>query len=394
MNNSVSMDFIGEPLHPFARVLFTFICVLVLFCGVCGNGFLLLVLATQKTLWRVHNIFIANLALADLLVICSTLPFLLADLVLGYYPVTGKTHCQVNGLMLCVCYSASSLSLICISFNRYMKVCHAQMFITFFSCKKNALLCGGMWLVAFILNAPLLIGNPPYGPYGYDKGSHICNARPNPGILDYGTMGMATHLVFPFIAIFYFNYAIFRYWKQSQIKFQGESQGISRSIFTNASYDNATIPHNQTNLQSNAVTASDQEAGDFITRNSLHASTNSLSQKKDAKAKSRMTASEMALIRSLLVISICLFVLYTPFAICIVINLFAHVPAELIVLDTLFLFINCAINWVIYGVMNTSFSKAYMNTLHCIMHLGQVGDKKQNSNITESIDFNLSTETD
>ena len=76
-------------------------------------------------------------------------------------------------------------------------------------------------------------------------------------------------------------------------------------------------------------------------------------------------SSEVALVRSLLVISICLFVLYLPFAITVLLTFFLKddVPPELPVTSTLLLLVNCAVNWIIYGVMNTAYRHAYVTTL-------------------------------
>lgn len=373
-SNISSTTFIGLEMHPAARVVFTYVCSLVLTCGVLGNGFLLLVLGSQRTLWQVHNIFIANLALADLVVVSSSMPYLFGDLVLGYHPVVNDVHCQVNGFFLCLSYSVSVISLVCISFNRYMKVCHSGLFSKLFSIKKNIGFCVGMWLLSCALNSPLLAGYPSYG---YDKSAHMCQARAGKE-LNYGTLIMATHLVLPGFAIGYFNYAIFRYWRQSQARIQGKGKrNISterdaaeniRKSKPNKSVHLSTIIFNRA-AQSHAGLASNKsESSLTIGMSSCSNAGSTASLQKAAAAvnkpnKNRLTATEMALIRSLLVISICLLVLYTPFAICIVVEYFVLVPAEIVMIGALFLCTNCAINWIIYGAMNTSFRQAYVLTL-------------------------------
>lgn len=382
---------------------------LVLFCGIVGNGFLLVVLGTQRSMWQVHNVFIANLALADLVVVCTGPPFVTMDFVLGYYPVANDFHCQVNGFVVCLSYSVSVLSLVSISFNRYMKVCHSQLFLRLFSLKKSIAACGLLWLAALILNIPLLAGKPPYG---YDKGSHHCSARSQARSLDYGTLAMSTHLVFPTFAIAFFNIAIFRHWRQSTKRLQtnrpdnvtksgatqkafsksaharnekqtnlGNIQGTSlQSIDNENLYAQHTIPEIKVDF-SESSTSSQLDLVQFASSASPKGSLLVLLHKKalggkrdesgksatdnvgGQKKKSPISRSEMALIRSLLVIAICLLLLYTPFAFCIFIDYFVPVQTEVMATASMLLFVNCSINWIIYGAMNTSFRKAYKLTL-------------------------------
>nr|KAG5703263.1 hypothetical protein BaRGS_034174 [Batillaria attramentaria] len=400
---------VGEPVNKGATVFYLLFGLFILLSGVLGNGFLLLVLATQRKLWEVHNIFIANLALADLVVVCSGLPFLLLDLLLGYQPVVNEFHCEVNGFILCLAYSVSILSLVSISFNRYMKVCHYNLFLKLFTAEKTVLFCLGLWVLGKEVNA--------------------------------GGMGMALILALPMVVIGYFNYAIFRTWRQSRLKVKGrdkkregvemETKGagqlkslfyvefssdseMSSDVLKNtctvtassememmdcstseasstaffmpetaapdvhkppviacASNKGNTADNSTDNITFSTCTAdSNITAASSVSNLAKPVSTTKPKEKKNRSLRSKIlgkggkkekkggnstTSAEVALIRSLLVISICLFALYTPYATCVLVDYGADVPSELMVFVSLLLFVNCAVNWVIYGAMNTSF---------------------------------------
>lgn len=423
--------------------------IVLLVCGVFGNGFLLLVLGTQRSMWKVHNIFIANLTFADLLVVCAGLPFQVLDLLLGVHPVVNILHCQINAFVTCFGFGISVMSLICVSFNRYVKVCHTRYFDRIFSVRKNAALCGVIWVVTLGLLVPLLYGDTKVG---YDSRSHTCSVYEKKAVVNYRSIVMLGLLVFPPAAIGFFNFKIFQLWKKTRKRSHGgltarksvhptgspsvavslDGQGSSLEQFSLASMDTqATLgsksevmlltsggeqtPENvgtseagtfsegkveknpeagersgsqgtplcnrkipsftdlkdevSTSCASNSVTTSEsprvtpsgkysktlnQQEKDYLSRVRAHA-------KKAMKVKSYR--GEIALVRSLLTVAVCLFVLYLPYAICLVLNLFIRVPTEVMILSIMFLFANCSINWIIYGAMNTSFRKAYVSTL-------------------------------
>nr|KAG5713727.1 hypothetical protein BaRGS_024354 [Batillaria attramentaria] len=68
--------------------------------GIFGNVLIITTLLSQRALRSLHSIFIANLALADLLVVGYVIVFWLLDLSLGYNPVVNDAHCNVNSFVL------------------------------------------------------------------------------------------------------------------------------------------------------------------------------------------------------------------------------------------------------------------------------------------------------
>ena len=126
---------------------------------------------------------------------------------------------RMNGFILSVSYSVSVLSLICISFGRYLRVCHRPTFRAFQTVRRCRQVCAALWVVGTLLSLPLLF-DKLLPPYGYDPGSHLCNARADRTGPGYGSIGMISVLVTPVLVIGYFNAAIFRRWHGSRRKFQ------------------------------------------------------------------------------------------------------------------------------------------------------------------------------
>ena len=86
--------FRGKIFNEGLRIMIILIGTAALISGVVGNVLQLVVMFKRRKLKRFGNVFIANLALADLLVICSAMPNFLLDLMSGKHPVVDQTHCK------------------------------------------------------------------------------------------------------------------------------------------------------------------------------------------------------------------------------------------------------------------------------------------------------------
>nr|KAG5703264.1 hypothetical protein BaRGS_034175 [Batillaria attramentaria] len=261
----------------------------------------MLVLATQRSLWQVHNIFIANLAVADLFVVTSGLPFMLLDLLWEKNPLQDEPD---------VC-SVSLLSMLSISFNRYVKVCRTNLFHKLFSVKRTFAFCATLWMFAGTVNTIMALADQLHG---YHNVSHICTLR-GQGHRKFGSIVMSVHLIVP------------------------NSRTRSRNIIINIA------------INTNSITDVVTETATTVPR----------------PATPWPASHESAVVRSLVAISICVTLFCTPLAICVLVDLAENVPSDVMVAACMMLFVNCTVNWIIYGVMNTSFRKAYVRTLRlCI----------------------------
>jgi hypothetical protein len=86
-STSPAHEFVGLPVADGVRFFSLLVGWLYCVTGVFGNALILVTLATQRSLRSLHNLYVANLALADVIVVGYCVPFWLLDLSLGYCPV-------------------------------------------------------------------------------------------------------------------------------------------------------------------------------------------------------------------------------------------------------------------------------------------------------------------
>ncbi|XP_076450334.1 uncharacterized protein LOC143286592 [Babylonia areolata] len=219
-DNSTTMmelsPFRGEPINDVARVFFITLGSLMIICGVTGNAFLISVIIQRFRRRRyVHNLFIGNLALADILTLGYWLTFFVLDLILGYNPVVNQTHCEVNGMMVGVLSVVSTLSLVSISVNRYLHVCHCHLYHRVFTLRRTVLLCLLTWVLGVLLTWPPLLGVRGAGSYHYNTLTHICSF--NRDRLTYSKVVVLLFATLPMLLIGYCNFAIFRFWRRARL---------------------------------------------------------------------------------------------------------------------------------------------------------------------------------
>ncbi|BFZ02243.1 hypothetical protein BsWGS_05282 [Bradybaena similaris] len=122
-----------------------------------GNTLVVLAVATSRKLRTVTNVFIVNLACADLLLGVLILPFS-AVLEIKDNWIFGHVWCQVwlaVDVWLC---TASILNLCCISLDRYLAITRPIRYPGLMSSRRAKTLVAGVWLFSFIIGCPPLIG--------------------------------------------------------------------------------------------------------------------------------------------------------------------------------------------------------------------------------------------
>ncbi|KAL8620213.1 hypothetical protein ACOMHN_028863 [Nucella lapillus] len=207
--------FKGNTINSTARVVFAAVGSVMIVCGVMGNACLIAVIFRRFQRKRnVHTLFIANLALADMLTLGYWLTFFVLDLILGYYPVVDQMHCVVNGVMIGILSVVCVLSLVSISLNRYMHVCHSHLYTRAFTLPCTLLVCLLTWVLGTLLALPpaLEVGADSYR---YNPLTHICSF--NREKLTYSKVVVLLFSTLPMAFIGYCNFAIFRFWRRARM---------------------------------------------------------------------------------------------------------------------------------------------------------------------------------
>ncbi|KAM6427847.1 C-X-C chemokine receptor type 3 [Liasis olivaceus] len=136
-------QFSGSFLPPFYALIFLL--------GLGGNMMVIAVLLLDRVSLAGTDIFIFNLAIADILLVV-TLPFWAAQSVLGW--IFKDFLCKVIGSILKINFYASIIFLICISLERYLSIVYV---IRMYNRNKRSLIINTtlvVWLICFLLTVP------------------------------------------------------------------------------------------------------------------------------------------------------------------------------------------------------------------------------------------------
>uniref|UniRef100_A0A8D0DV47 Neuropeptide Y receptor type 2 n=1 Tax=Salvator merianae TaxID=96440 RepID=A0A8D0DV47_SALMN len=135
---------------------------LIIVLGFLGNSLVVYVIVRYKTMRTVTNFFIANLAVADLMVITLCLPFTLAYTLLDEWKF-GAVLCHLVVCAQALSVHVSTLTLTVIALDRYR--CIVFHLDSRISKKISFVIIAATWLVAAILASPLAI----FREYRYEE---------------------------------------------------------------------------------------------------------------------------------------------------------------------------------------------------------------------------------
>nr|XP_011740674.1 alpha-1B adrenergic receptor isoform X3 [Macaca nemestrina] len=125
--------------------------------AIVGNILVILSVACNRHLRTPTNYFIVNLAMADLLLSFTVLPFSAALEVLGYW-VLGRIFCDIWAAVDVLCCTASILSLCAISIDRYIGVRYSLQYPTLVTRRKAILALLSVWVLSTVISIGPLLG--------------------------------------------------------------------------------------------------------------------------------------------------------------------------------------------------------------------------------------------
>lgn len=137
--------------------ILTIICVVALI----GNASLFWIVIRKEELRTLLNLFVLNLAAADMLVSFASMP-ITATTVTSEGWILGRTACVAFGFITIVSFISSVLSLGMIAFSRYYFVVKWQTYNSTFTFARGVLCVILVWLSSIALAFPPLIGWAQY----------------------------------------------------------------------------------------------------------------------------------------------------------------------------------------------------------------------------------------
>jgi len=178
--------------------------------AIVGNILVILSVACNRHLQTVTNYFIVNLAIADLLLSTTVLPFSATLEVLGFW-VFGRIFCNIWAAVDVLCCSASIMSLCIISVDRYIGVKYSLKYPTIMTERKAGVILVVVWLSSMVISiGPLLGWKEPPPP-----DESICSITEEPGYALFSSL-FSFYLPLMVILVMYFRiYVVARRTTQS-----------------------------------------------------------------------------------------------------------------------------------------------------------------------------------
>lgn len=133
---------------------------LVFLLSLLGNALVMLVVLYSKVGRSVTDVYLLNLAIADML-FALTLPIWAISKLKGW--IYGTILCKMVSLLKEVNFYSSILLLACISVDRYLAIVHATRTLTQ---KRHwvKFICLGIWALSLILSLPIFVFRKAYQP--------------------------------------------------------------------------------------------------------------------------------------------------------------------------------------------------------------------------------------
>ena len=124
-------------------VALSVVMVIIILLALVGNSMVIIVVARHHGMRTRTNMFLFNLAVADLLCAVICIPFSLGTVISGDW-VFGDTFCQINGFSMPLFFVASIHTLMYISIHKYISIIHP--FSHVLGKKKIGVMIGKMFL--------------------------------------------------------------------------------------------------------------------------------------------------------------------------------------------------------------------------------------------------------
>ena len=298
-------------------ILETIVLVIVFIAALCANLSLFYIVGTTRNLQTKSNVFILNLAVADLLVAVINLPVTIITVIAQDW-VLGKTLCQISGFLTLFTFVASCMALSMISINRYHAIVNWTSYKSKYTNRKCALYVCITWFITSVLSIPPFFG---WARFDYDPEQSYCFAEWTAS-KSYTIFMIATCLCGPLSIMTYCYVRILRYHEDS-------GRDVRQMVLRSSS------PSEQTFAMVNQTQAS---------------------------RKNRLTRTVIVLI---VVFGIC----WSPFAIIMLVKVFsnAHVPRAVDFVSLFLGYLNSFFNVVVYNATNKKLRRQFWNFFSVII---------------------------
>ncbi|XP_036385892.1 alpha-1A adrenergic receptor-like [Megalops cyprinoides] len=304
--------------------------------GVLGNLLVILSVACHRHLRTVTHYFIANLAVADLLLSLAVLPFSATFEILGRW-VFGRPLCSAWAALDVLCCTASIMSLCVISVDRCIGVSYPLRYPAIVTKQRGQVALGALWAASLTISAGPLFGWKEPAP----EDDTVCRITEEPGYALFSALGSFYVPLAVILAMYCRVYVVAR----------RESRGLREGHKTDRSDPEGVTLRIHRGHSAGAGEDGDEEA----LRRRAHFSLRLLKLSREKKAA-----------KTLGIVVGCFVLCWLPFFLVLPIgSIFpSYRPSDTVFKITFWLgYFNSCINPIIYPCSSQEFKKAFQNVL-------------------------------
>ncbi|TKR96010.1 hypothetical protein L596_010093 [Steinernema carpocapsae] len=327
----------GYPIH--TRIIMTFIFACLSMIGIVGNCLVITVVLKVPGMITPTNCYLVSLALSDCLFFVATAPTELSYLHVPDDYLFGSVGCAFFSYLPFLAINSSSLSIAAFTIERFIGICYPIQARYICTVKRAKMIIAGIWAFCIIYNSPWLY----LATLKQDQHGSLCDFKMERSHWTYQTLFFADFFAFYIIPMFLYMviYGKIAFTlKKNDIRFRCKG----KSFYSNSgSHKSTTLT-----VQGTAATTPAQSTCDFqITRGGV---------------KGSSKKSKNSVVKMLALVVIVFAVCWLPYRAMVMYNSFANCKFDsewYIFFSKTMIFINCAINPIVYNLMSGKFRNAF-----------------------------------
>lgn len=326
-------------------------------CFIClaaliGNVSLYIIVYNNKDLRTITNLYILNLAAADIMVSVLSIPVTVVTIITERW-VFGDTACTALGFFTILSFIASVMSLGMIALNRYFYIVKWNTYTKTFSKRKALLYAAAVWAVSISLASPPLFG---WAEYRFIPGKSYCFVY-WPANVYYMYFMIAVCFFGPLSAMAFSYYNILTFTKNLKRR-----MAVSRNNLTPPPQHLKLTTENETRGNRNPDTEPDRNMAEG---QRPHMNTPG-GFELEAKSKSRafqVTHEETKITNTFLFVLALFVVCWAPFAVTMFFDVYypRPLPRAVDIASLLLGYLNSMCNPVLYGLRNSAFKQGFLD---------------------------------
>ena len=329
-----------------ATILEVIILCLISLAALFGNLSLYIIVYKNKDLQTIINLYILNLAAADILVSVLSIPFTVVTVIAGRW-LFSDTACVALGFFTILSFIASVMSLGMIAINRYFYIVKWNTYRKIFSKKKSFLFAAAVWVLSISLASPPLFG---WAEYRFIPGKSYCFVYWPSNV--YFMYFMITVCFFGPLSAIAFSY-------HNILKF---TKNLKRRIAV--SRNNLATPPPLAGTETQTSNHPDNKLDRDMVE--IPQTINISHRNLDLKSKSeefQLTPEEVKMTNTILFVVALFIICWAPFAITMFFDVYYRrpLPRAIDILSLLLGYLNSMCNPILYGLRNSAFKQGFLD---------------------------------